>query len=264
MTETNLFQEAVNLEKYPLDSADSSKLDVAIKEARDQITRYGYAYFPDFLQPTAMNRSISDTLQVLDNTHRQEQLLKAHVGDTDKSELKEFEFKCRCGYIAGDDLANHKLIKALYRSTEFISFVSQCLDRGKLFCLNDPLASYSIAVMNEGDYIDWHLDSTDFVAYLVLKDCTEGGVHEIIDVLNSNSQYDAERIFEVIKSDVQNSSTLPLNAGALVIFDGKRLLHRVTKVRGASEKIITLLFYSFKDGDKTSDELRQARFGRTS
>ena len=43
----------------------------------------------------------------------------------------------------------------------------------------DPLGALNLAVMSDGDQLQWHFDQTDFVVSLALQDADEGGDFEV-------------------------------------------------------------------------------------
>jgi hypothetical protein len=55
---------------------------------------------------------------------------------------------------------------------------------------------------------------------------------------------------------------LPMHPGTLLIFEGRNSVHRVSPLRGPTDRLVALLAYDTKPGTVSSPLLRMARYGR--
>ena len=55
---------------------------------------------------------------------------------------------------------------------------------------------------------------------------------------------------------------MPMEPGTLMLFEGRRCLHRVTPIEGGTPRLVALLAYDTKPGTCSSELLRLVRYGR--
>ncbi len=58
--------------------------------------------------------------------------------------------------------------------------VEDVLDRGPIYRYADPFGALNLAVMAEGDELQWHFDQTDFVVSLAVQAADAGGDFEVV------------------------------------------------------------------------------------
>ncbi|MFM7899584.1 MAG: hypothetical protein ACKO97_11560, partial [Actinomycetota bacterium] len=54
----------------------------------------------------------------------------------------------------------------------------------------------------------------------------------------------------------------PMTPGTLMLFNGRRSMHRVSPVGGDVPRYVALLAYDTKPGTDSTDELKLSRYGR--
>jgi hypothetical protein len=54
-----------------------------------------------------------------------------------------------------------------------------------------------------------------------------------------------------------------MTPGTLMVFEGRRSIHRVSPVVGATSRVVGLLGYDTEPGTSSSDLLKLVRYGRT-
>ena len=59
-------------------------------------------------------------------------------------------------------------------------------------------------------------------------------------------------------------TTIPMTPGTLMLFEGRRSLHRVTPIGGPTPRLVALLAYDTMPGTCSSELLRLVRYGRAS
>ena len=70
-------------------------------------------------------------------------------------------------------------IRQLFEWEELRTFVAAILGLDTIYPYADPLGALNLAVMGEGDELQWHFDQTDFVVSLALQDADDGGDFEV-------------------------------------------------------------------------------------
>ena len=95
--------------------------------------------------------------------------------------------------IGYDQFPAGSLVRALYESDELLVFLGRILGREPLYRYADPIGALNLAVMIEGDVLDWHFDQTDFVVSLAIQSSERGGDFENAAMLRSpdDENYDS-------------------------------------------------------------------------
>jgi len=161
-----------------------------------------------------------------------------------------------------DQFPSTSLIRQLYERDDFMDFLSDVLERSPLHRYADPIGALNVAVMTEGDVLDWHFDQTDFVVSLAIQSSEHGGEFENAANLRTPTDENYEAVQHVLRGygDVIVESMSP---GTLMLFEGRHSLHRVTQVGGDIPRYVALFGYDTKPDTMSSDLLKQVRYGRT-
>lgn len=137
------------------------------------------------------------------------------------------------------------------------------LDRGPIYRYGDPFGALNLAVMDDGDRLQWHFDQTDFVVSLAIQSAASGGYFEVVPRLRSADDEHYDEVGSVLAGDRSRVISLPMTPGTLLIFEGRHSLHRVAPIVGPLSRHVALLAYDTAPGTVGSELLRQARYGRT-
>jgi hypothetical protein len=143
-----------------------------------------------------------------------------------------------------------------------MEFVGAAIGAPQLFRYADPLGALNVAVMGDGDLLQWHYDQTDFVVSLALRGAEAGGDFEYVPLIRSreDERYDAVR--RLLQGDEPDVRRIPMRPGTLLLFEGRCSIHRVSPIRGRVPRLVALLAYDTKPGTCASEVLQQARYGR--
>ena len=154
-------------------------------------------------------------------------------------------------------------LRQLYESDELLAFLEVVLERGKLFRYADPCGALNLAVMREGDELQWHYDQTDFVVSLAIQAAERGGDFDVVPRLRSAERRSLRRGGRASSRATHDGVvTLPMTPGTLLIFEGRHSLHRVSRSKGQRLRHVGLLAYDTKPGTVSSELLREVRYGR--
>ena len=78
------------------------------------------------------------------------------------------------GAVAYDLFPADSPIRRLYEWDELTRFVAAILGLDEIYPYADPLGALNLAVMGDGDQLQWHFDQTDFVVSLAVQDADDG------------------------------------------------------------------------------------------
>ena len=143
-----------------------------------------------------------------------------------------------------------------------IAFISAVLQRAPLYRYADPLGALNLAVMGDGDELQWHYDQTDFVVSLALRDADVGGDFEVAPKLRSDADENYPGVARVLAGDSGDVTRLPMTPGTLLIFAGRHSLHRVSPIAGRTDRLVALLGYDTRPDTKSTPHLQRNRYGR--
>ncbi len=137
------------------------------------------------------------------------------------------------------------------------------LGRDRLFRYADPLGALNLAVMRDGDELAWHFDQTDFVVSIAIQSSEAGGEFECVPMIRSadDERYDDVRALLAADPSVPVTG-VPMTPGTLMLFEGRRSIHRVSPIRGGRPRHVALLAYDTKPGTDSSELLERVRYGR--
>jgi hypothetical protein len=165
--------------------------------------------------------------------------------------------------IGYDQFPSQSLVRQLYESDELVAFLGKILGREPLYRYADPIGALNLAVMVEGDVLDWHFDQTDFVVSLAIQSSERGGDFENAAMLRSPDDENYEGVRRVLGGDRHDVVVEPMTPGTLMLFEGRHSLHRVTPVEGERPRYVGLFGYDTKPDTMSSELLKQIRYGRS-
>jgi hypothetical protein len=118
--------------------------------------------------------------------------------------------------------------------------------------------------MTDGDMLGWHYDQTDFVVSLAIQSSERGGEFENVALLRGDEddeRYDA--VAAILRGDDRERIVVePMTPGTLMLFQGRRSLHRVSPISGVRPRYVALFGYDTKPDTMSSELLRLVRYGR--
>jgi hypothetical protein len=117
--------------------------------------------------------------------------------------------------------------------------------------------------MSDGDELHWHYDQTDFVVSIAIQSSDAGGDFECVPLVRRDGDERYDLVREVLRGNGGSAvETIPMTPGTLMVFEGRRSLHRVSPIRGPRARWVALLAYDTKPGTDSSPLLKRVRYGR--
>jgi hypothetical protein len=259
-------EDLVDLARYPiLDPAGAALRDV-LSWARAQLRDTGACEVPGFLTPHGLAALTAEAEWLAPGAYRSEGVGTAYLEVPDFSlpedHPRRYLGKAAVGVVAYDMFPLGSALRRLYEWDPFMRFIEAVLQRGTLYRYADPLGALNLAVMGDGDELQWHFDQTDFVVSLALRDATTGGDFEVAPRIRSATDERYDAVGRVLTGDRTAVVRLPMTPGTLLIFEGRHSLHRVSPIHGDVPRLVGLLAYDTKPGTCSTELLRLARYGR--
>jgi len=251
----------INYKKYEL--REPSARAAIIKEAKEQMSKNGAVQLTDFVDRVALDLMLIEALQKFVHAHRRDTQMGFNPKDKlaeSSSSLKSRTSPYRMWSLGSDLLSDDKPIREMYCSAELIELVREILEVPELYITSDPLINVNLTYIGEGDQHGWHFDDNDFVVSLMLQQPEFGGQFEFVPNATELDEQDVSGILDG-NSPLVLSETV--KAGTLMLFRGRKALHRVAPVKGNKLRVIALLSFHTKPGFVYNDSVRMNALART-
>jgi len=258
---------SIDLARYPLLEPSAPASRSVVEAAHVELARRGMAVLPGFLRPEVLPALVRECDALAPSGHFSEVKGTPYIDVPDFS-LPEGHPRRTLGRTAlsavpYDRFPPASALRTLYEWDPLLEFVRVLLGRERLFRYADPLGALNLAVMREGDELAWHFDQTDFVVSLAIQSSEAGGEFEVVPWIRmaGDESYEAVQKVQAGAPDA-GVSVVPMTPGTLMLFEGRRSLHRVSPIRGPRPRHVALLAYDTKPGTDSSPLLKRVRYGR--
>ncbi len=265
-TDTGLF-DLLDLARYPVSDLSGPTGRSVVADGRAQLAATGAAELPGFIGADGVATLVEDARALAPRAH--------HSGGQGTAYLEFPDFDLPADHprlrfapyavaaVGYDVIPRTSPLRRLYEWDPLLELVAAVLDRGPLYRYGDPFGALNLAVMGEGDELQWHFDQTDFVVSLAIQSADGGGDFEVAPRIRNAGDECYPEVARVLDGDGDGVVTLPMTPGTLLIFEGRYSLHRVSPVSGGTLRHVGLLAYDTQPGTMGSDLLRMDRYGRT-
>jgi hypothetical protein len=258
----------VDLERYPVLTPDDPAYVAAVARARREMHQTGAAEIPGFIGPDALPLLVADAESLAPRAHHSGGQGTAYLEFPDFSLPPDHPRLHFADYAVGavpyDVIPRTSVLRLLYEWDPLKDLIEAVLERGPVYRYADPFGALNLAVMGQGEQLQWHFDQTDFVVSLAIQSAETGGDFEVAPRIRSAADERYDAVAAVLAGDHSAVQTLPMTPGTLLVFEGRHSLHRVSPIGGARWRHVGLLAYDTTPGTMGSDLLRADRYGRTS
>jgi hypothetical protein len=258
--------ELVALDRYPLDQPGSDAYVAAAARARAQLAETGAAELVGFVTDEGVAALQRDAESLAPRAFHSSGVGTAYLELPEDHWAEDHPRKDWSPYAVGavgyDVIPHSSPLRRLYESPALLAFLEAVLDRGTLHRYADPCGALNLAVMTDGDELQWHFDQTDFVVSLAIQAADVGGSFDVVPRIRSSDDERYDDVARVLRGAHDGVVTLKMTPGTLLVFEGRHSLHRVSPVRGARTRHVGLLAYDTMPGTVSSDLLREVRYGR--
>lgn len=252
----------VNATLYPL--SDPDRRAAIVYKAAKQLGEDGAAAFPDFIAPDALAEMVAEATLKFPLAYRRDQQLgfnpQGPIAEVADEELRSRTSPYSMWILGSDLLDTDGALRRFYESDELMSLIRDALGVDSLHTIADPLININVTFMGVGDQQGWHFDDNDFVVSLLLQEAEDGGAFEYAPAVDDASP---DEIHTILDGASPKARIQKVEAGTLLLFRGRRALHRVTEVAGDTQRIIALLSYHKEPGFVYADIVKQNGLGRT-
>ncbi len=253
-------EQIVNLESYPIADLERPEGQRLAADGRRQFDEDGFSALHGFIRPDALETMVAEANGVAGAAYYCDQshtpyLEAGEDRGLDPDPRRRHE-QTNVGSVAMDQIPGSSLLRILYDWDPLKDFIAAVLGKPELYRFADPLGACSINVFNDGGRHGWHFDESEFTITLMLQAPEVGGMFEYVpDIRGHDNEHDiVSRILDGGRTGVVE---MPFTPGSLLIFGGRRTLHRVTTVGGGRPRLVPVLCYSARPDQCNSDEVRK-------
>lgn len=258
--------ELIDLDRYPLHDLDSATGQRVIEDARAQIAAMGAAELSGFVTPEGVAKLVADADALAQRAHPSGGVGTAYLELPSDEWPQDHPRQTWMPYgvrAVGYDVIPHSSpLRQIYESSAVTTFIEAVLNRGTIYHYADPCGALNLAVMGEGDELQWHFDQTDFVVSLAIQDAADGGDFDVVPLIRSTENENYDDVARVLNGTHPDVLTLEMTPGTLLIFEGRHSIHRVSPIKGDTLRHVGLLAYDTKPTTLSSELLREIRYGR--
>jgi hypothetical protein len=256
----------VDLARYPIEDLDAPAGRALVARCRAALAEDGACELEGFLRPEAVARMVAEADAVAPAAHRSAgratPYLELPAPSWPAGHPRRSFNPYALGAVAYDRLPPANALRRLYEWDPLMRFVGACVGRERLFRYADPLGALNVAVMIDGDELEWHFDQTDFVVSLALRNAERGGDFLYAPRIRSAADERYAEVARVLAGAAAGVRRLPMRPGTLLLFEGRYSMHCVSRIEGGTSRLVGLLAYDTKPGTCASPLLQQARYGR--
>jgi hypothetical protein len=238
----------------------------SVDKGRAQMREAGACELPEFVRAEALPKFVDDACRVAPLAHCSGGLGTVYLGFPDETfaadHPRQWLGNYGVGAVAYDLFPDDSPIRRLFEWEELGAFVAAILGLESVYPYADPLGALNLAVMGNGDELQWHFDQTDFVVSLALQDAEEGGDFEVAPFVRTADDERYDDVARVLAGDREPLTVLPMTPGTLLVFAGRHSLHRVSPIHGATPRLVALFGYDTRPGTMSSELLKAVRYGR--
>jgi hypothetical protein len=253
---------SIDTARYPFDQPDAF-----IAAARADLRRSGVAILPGFLGPEAVGRIVAECDRLALDAHHSvvegTPYLALPEEGRPEGHPRRALVRSALGAVAYDRFPVGSELRELYEWDGLMELVAAMLGREPLHRYADPLGALNLAVMTAGDELGWHFDQTDFVVSIALQASEGGGEFEAATHIRTDDDERYDEVAAALRGEpTREVVSVPMEPGTLMLFEGRRSLHRVTPIVGPRPRYVALLAYDTRPDTDSSDLLKLVRYGR--
>lgn len=256
-------RDLVDLARYPL--TDPHARAHLVERCRRELEAESCVMLPGFIPADAVRRMSDEAMAALPEAHRRDHHLTPYGAprtDLPANDPRAMTSPSSMHVLAGDAMAETAAVQRLYRWDGLTRFVAEVLKLDELHRVLDPIFNCNVSIIGDGDSHHWHFDSNDFVVSLLLQKAEAGGDFEFAPYIRSEDDENYPGVADVLSGGRSRVKAVRVEPGTLVLFCGKRSVHRVSPVQGQRKRLIALFSYDRRPDKMFSDEAALRVFNR--
>ncbi len=259
-------EQLVDLSSYPMTDLESAAGRSLVELYRSRLARDGACVLENFLQPQAAETALAEIRGLQRQAFYCEKQHNPYLAADDPAFAAEHPRNrpqiSDLGCLADDLITQGSVLRRLYQWDRLQAFIAALLGVPRLYPYDDPLGSLNVNIFQPGQQLGWHFDNADWAVTLMLQPAEAGGVYEYLPWIRGEPDENYGAVARVLDGDRTGVRVLAQGVGALVLFRGRRSLHRVTPVSGSRPRMVAVLSYDTEPGVTLTEHNRMLFYGR--
>jgi hypothetical protein len=258
----------VDIDRYPVTDPGGERTRAVVAEARRSLAERGVAILPGFVREEAVRVIAREAEALRAQAHLEDVWGTPYLVLPDASfpegHPRRTAVHSLTWVIPYDCVSQSSAARALYEWDPLMHFVGEILERGPLYRMADPLGALNLTLMDEGHVQGWHYDNAEFVVSLALQQSEAGGEFECAPFIRSDADEQYAEVARVLAGQAPDRvETYPMVPGTLMVFVGRRSIHRVSPVRGPRPRQVALFAYDTRPDSDSTELFKRIRYGRS-
>lgn len=259
--------EVVNTARYLLPEPESPALRSVVSRVQHELRDSGCSILTDFVHPSLSATLTREGAAVAPRAYFTLETVNAYNIATDTALPPDHPgrvtFERGNAFVSRDQIPADHVIHRLYSSAVFQQFVARCFGLPEIHELADPLAALCLNVLRPGMEHPWHFDTNEFTVSMITQRADAGGDFEYCPNIRSADAENLGAVRDVLDGrGAHMIRRLSLRPGDIQLFKGRYSLHRVSTVRGGTERHSAILAYSERPGVIGNVARTRQLFGR--
>ncbi len=258
----------VDLHTYPLHLPGTPEYDALVARCRAELAATGMYDLVGFVRPAAIERSVRHVRPLIDGhsfEHRRAHniyfLPPAQVAGVAAGHPALASVETVNRTVCADQLEGSPVL-ALYEWEGLGCFVAATVGAERLHLMDDPLGRVNVMSYRHGEALNWHFDRSEFTITLLLQRPQAGGDFEFRPRLRTDADPNYDGVAALLAGGDTAVQRYAAEPGTLHVFFGRHTAHRVTPVRGDTDRLVGVFSYYDRPGVSFSVEERIGFYGR--
>jgi hypothetical protein len=253
--------------RYPLEAPGSVAWREVVERVRAELAESGCSVLHGFIAPAWQEKLRAEGTRLAPQAYYRAETVNAYNIDVDTPLPEDHPGRKQVqrgnAFVPRDLIPAEAIIHQLYVSEAFQRFLAACFGLPELHELGDPLSGLVLNVVVPGNEHPWHFDTNEFAVSMLTQAPEAGGEFDYCPNIRSPEAENFADVTAVLDGHGEHlMHTLPLRPGDLQLFAGRYSLHRVSPVRGQTERHSAIFAYAERPGVVGSVARTKQLFGR--
>ena len=259
--------EIISHERYPIDLVDDPRRQTAVEQVRAELATDGCAVIRDFFSEAGLAALVDEAEARKPQAYYSPgKYNNVYLNDGNPDLPPDHPLNVRMrrnnGFVTSDLFGEETSAHRLYYWEPLKRFLADCLGKDELYIYEDPVSNMIVNVGKPGQEFNWHFDTNEFTITMLLQPASSGGTSEYIPGLRSADDERYADVGRVLGGDRTRVRQLELDAGDLLFFLGRFLLHRVTQNTGDGDRLALIMSFTDAPGMIGSKERVMNLYGK--
>ncbi len=259
-------EKLIDTTKYPIFNPESEPGQEFFKQSQKTYLEQGALALPGFILPTMIEQMAQESAEVEHLSYKQVKHHNVYLAAKDEMHPDDHprnrQLTTTNSTISDADIQPSAMLRSIYECKEMHNFIAYVTGKSGIYPYVDALSPLNIGISRTGETLAWHFDTSDFATTLLLQTAEDGGEFEYIPHSRNADDPAYERVGKLLEGDNSDVQILNMEAGTLVLFQGRHSIHRVAPVKGTRTRMIAILTYDEKPGQSMNEFTQKKFYGR--